>query len=418
MHICIFEDNNCLDFEPLVFSRPVYDLICGTFTLKEKILLSFGNPDYILHCRNYLQEITKRNNRGKKVNQLPEEDCLFINGRVVANNNLKAAFDITNKKKKVFISNNQLAAVFVPQSDMNNIINLQNELFDLSFFKDYEKNEVDVQMVNYLWDLININGEELIKDFELRLSSHSRLNYLNEVPDTVHLINDDQIFVEENVTIKPGVVLDASSGPIYIEKNSKILPNAVIEGPFFLGESSIVKTGAALYSNTSIGKVCKIGGEIEQSIFMPYSNKQHSGFLGHSYLGSWVNLGADTNNSDLKNNYSKIKISLTSKEVDTGLQFLGLMIGDHSKSAINTMFNTGTVVGFSSNVFGAGFPDKYIPSFAWGGFENLNSYDLNKSIETAKIVTSRRKIDFTSDDELLFKEIYNLTKSDRDKKGL
>ena len=418
MHICIFEDNNCLDFEPLVFSRPVYDLICGTFTLKEKILLSFGNPDYTLHCRNYLQDITKRNNRGKKVNQLPEEDCLFINGRVVGNNNLKEAFDITNKKKKVFISNNQLAAVFVPQSDMNNINNLKNELFDLSFFKDYEKNEVDVLMVNYIWDLININGEELIKDFELRLSTHSGLNYLNEVSDNVHLINDDQIFVEENVTIKPGVVLDASGGPIYIEKNSKIFPNAVIEGPFFLGESSIVKTGAALYSNTSIGKVCKIGGEIEQSIFMPYSNKQHSGFLGHSYLGSWVNLGADTNNSDLKNNYSKIKVSLSSQEVDTGLQFLGLMIGDHSKSAINTMFNTGTVVGFSSNVFGAGFPDKYIPSFAWGGSENLNSYDLNKSMETAKIVTSRRNIDFTSDDEVLFKEIYNLTKSDRDKKGL
>ncbi|MFO7525084.1 MAG: hypothetical protein R6W68_06485, partial [Ignavibacteriaceae bacterium] len=298
------------------------------------------------------------------------------------------------------------------------LINLQNDLFDLSFFKDYEKNEVKVQMVNYIWDIININGEEIKKDFELRISSHNGLNYLNEVSDTVHLINDDHIFIEENVTIKPGVVLDASGGPIYIEKNSKIFPNAVIEGPFFLGESSVVKTGAALYSNTSIGKVCKIGGEIEQSIFMPYSNKQHSGFLGHSYLGSWVNLGADTNNSELKNNYSKIKINLSSKEVDTGLQFLGLMIGDHSKSAINTMFNTGTVVGFSSNVFGAGFPDKYIPSFAWGGSENLITYELNKSIQTAKIVSSRRNIDFTNDDELLFNEIFNLTVSDREKKGL
>ncbi|MFO7525284.1 MAG: putative sugar nucleotidyl transferase, partial [Ignavibacteriaceae bacterium] len=184
MHICIFEDNNCLDFEPLIYSRPVYDLICGTFTLKEKLLLSFGNPDYSLHCRNYLQNITKRNNPGKKVNQLPEEDCLFVNGRVIGDNNLKSTFNSINKKKKIFTSNNQLAAVFVPQSDMNSLINLQNDLFDLSFFKDYEKNEVKVQMVNYIWDIININGEEIKKDFELRISSHNGLNYLNEVSDT------------------------------------------------------------------------------------------------------------------------------------------------------------------------------------------------------------------------------------------
>lgn len=417
MHICIFEDTRYSDFEPLMFTRPVYELLCGTFTLKEKILHSFGNPDYSLHCRNYLQKITERENPGIKVNRFPDDDCLFINGRVVGNKDLKSVLDLADRNKKVFLKDNQVVAVYVPRQEMITIHNLQSELLDLTFFNDFEKQEVNVHLVNYTWDLININGEEIKKDFEFRLSSHTNLNFLSEVPANVHLINEDQIFIEENVIIKPGVVLDASAGPIYIEKNSKILSNAVIEGPFFSGESSLIKSGAAIYSNTTFGKVCKVGGEVEQSVFMPYSNKQHAGFLGHSYLGSWVNLGADTNNSDLKNNYSKIKISLTGKEINTGLQFLGLMMGDHSKSAINTMFNTGTVVGFSCNIFGAGFPDKYIPSFSWGGGEGLKLYVIDKCIETAKVVTSRRKIDFTPDDEQLFYDLFNITMQERDKKG-
>ena len=196
-----------------------------------------------------------------------------------------------------------------------------------------------------------------------------------------------------------------------------IFPNAVIEGPCFIGKATKIKSGATIYENTTIGNVCKVGGEVEQSIFMDYSNKQHSGFIGHSYIGSWVNLGADTNNSDLKNNYSNIKIKLSNKEVDSGSQFLGLLIGDHSKSAINTMFNTGTVVGFSSNIFTSGFPDKFVPSFTWGGNESSISYDIKKAIETAKIVMSRRKLEFKKNDEEMFSFIYELTKTDREKRG-
>ena len=417
MHICIFEDKNFSNFEPLMFSRPVYELLCGTYTLKEKIIHSFGNPNYSLHCRKHLQSITEKNNPGIKINQFPEKDCLFINGRVIADKTLSASLTTLDKKKKVFVSNNKLVAAFIPQSESKNLINLQNNLFDLSFFSDYEKQEVDITLADYIWDLININGNEIKKDFGLRISSHSQLNYLNEIPANIHLVSEDQIFIEENVTIKPGVVLDASDGPIYIEKNSTIHSNAVIEGPIFLGEACIVKSLTNISGNVTLGKVCKVGGEIEQSIFMPYSNKQHLGYLGHSYLGSWVNIGAGTNNSSLKNNYSKIRAKLSGKDIDTGLRFLGLMMGDHSKSAINTMFNTGTVVGFSCNIFGAGFPDKYISSFLWGGSEGLTVYDVNKSIETAKVMTSRRKVEFTQDDENLFHEIFNLTKYDRDKKG-
>ena len=224
-------------------------------------------------------------------------------------------------------------------------------------------------------------------------------------------------FIGKNVEIKPGVVLDASTGPIFIEKNVTIFPNAVIQGPFYIGQSSKIKSSATIYPNVSIGNVCKVGGEVEDTIIHSYTNKQHSGFLGHSYLGSWINLGADTNNSDLQNNYGSIKVQINGRHIDSGKQFVGLMMGDHSKTAINTMFNTGTVVGFSSNVFGAGFPPKYIPSFGWGGSESMKEYKLVKALETAKAVFVRRNRNFSAEDENLFEYIFNLTKEDRSKRG-
>jgi len=163
--------------------------------------------------------------------------------------------------------------------------------------------------------------------------------------------------------------------------------------------------------------VCKVGGEVEDTIIHPYSNKQHSGFLGHSYLGSWINLGADTNNSDLQNNYGSIKVQVNGRHIDSGKQFVGLMMGDHSKTAINTMFNTGTVVGFSSNVYGAGFPPKFISSFGWGGSESMKEYKLSKAIETAKAVFARRDKEFKKEDEEMFETIFNLTQEDRSKRG-
>lgn len=417
MRICIFEDQKVYDFEPLIYCRPVYDLICGTYTLKQKIIRAFEQVDYSLACRKYLQKITERNNPGIPVNTFHDDDYLFINGRLLADISITNQINYSDNQLKIYASDDHVAAAFIPKAMLNKVISSGSDYPDFSFIRDSEKVNISVTLVNYLWDLINNNGNEIINDYKLRVTSHNQFNYLNEVPGNLHLINDDNIFIEENVVIKPGVVIDASDGPVYIEKNSIIYPNAVIEGPFFLGESGVIKSGAAIYANTSVGKVCKIGGEIEKTVFMPYSNKQHSGFLGHSYIGSWVNLGADTNNSDLKNNYSKIKINLNGREINTGQQFLGVMIGDHTKTAINTMFNTGTVVGFSSNVFGAGFPEKYIPSFSWGGSAERSIYNINKSIETARIVCSRRNVNFNETDELLFNEIFKLTRVERDKKG-
>ncbi len=261
--------------------------------------------------------------------------------------------------------------------------------------------------------MITDNGSEIVKDIEHLRKTGYFISHLDDFSG-VNFVNPDEIFIRQNVTVKPGVVIDATNGPVYIDDDVFIYPNAVIEGPVYIGKDSKIKIGASIYENVSIGSNCKIGGEVEDAIILPYTNKQHAGFIGHSYLGSWVNLGADTNCSDLKNNYSTIKVKLNNETIDTGTQFLGVIIGDHSKSAINTMFNTGTIIGMSSNIFGAGFPEKYIPSFSWGGADGLTTYELNKSIQTAKIVFGRRNKEFTTGDEKLLETVFNLTKEERE----
>ena len=416
MQICIFEDINYSNFEPLVFTRPVYDLLCGIDSLKEKIIRSYGDVKVSLHCRPYLKEMVQHQNPKFLVNKIEDTECLFINGRLIAPENLSELLPLLPAEDKVFVNEETVIAAYLSGTHLQHKINYLKDLFSVSDFNGLPIKILNLKCANYLWDLINHNGKQIVDDFNY-LTNSSKENYADKIDSSVHVINKQKVFVGKDVTIKPGVVLDASGGPIIISDEVFIFPNAVIEGPCFIGESSKIKSGAAIYENVSIGKVCKVGGEVEQSIFMDYSNKQHAGFIGHSYIGSWVNLGADTNNSDLKNNYSKIKIKLSTKEVDTGSQFLGLMIGDHSKSAINTMFNTGTVVGFSCNIYAPGFPEKYIPSFTWGGDDSSTVYDIKKAIETAKIVTNRRKIDFETKDELMFNTIFELTKNDREKRG-
>ncbi|HMN48067.1 MAG TPA: GlmU family protein [Ignavibacteriaceae bacterium] len=418
MQICIFEDINYANFEPLVFSRPVYDLICGMTSLKEKVLRSYGDLKYSLHCRPYLADVVMKENPAALINKIEDDHCLFINGRIIAPQNLSEILPLLPTEDKVFVNGETVIAAYLSGKNLDYKIKHLNDLFSVNDFDGLPVKILDLKCANYLWDLININGEQISKDYDYVIHKSNRSNFLDKIDASVHLVNKEKIFIGKNVTLKPGVVLDASNGPVFIDDNAFIYPNAFIEGPVYIGESSRIKSGATIYENVTISKVCKIGGEVEQAIFMPYSNKQHSGFIGHAYIGSWVNLGADTNCSDLKNNYSKIRVKLSSGEVNSGSQFLGLMIGDHSKSAINTMFNTGSVIGFSCNIFGAGFPDKYVPSFTWGGAESYIHYDLQKAIDTAKVVLSRRKIIFDKEEEKLFHKIFELTKSDREKRGI
>lgn len=416
MQVCIFEDINYSNFEPLVYSRPVYDLLCGADTLKAKILNNYPNVKVSLHCRTYLEETVSRDNPSCLVNKIEDSECLFINGRIITSNNISELLPLSSSEDKVFVNEDTVVAAYLSGENLKRkSANIKN-LFSVSDFDGLPIKILDLKCANYLWDLIYQNGEQINLDFN-NLLKEKKENFVNTLDPNISLINGNNIHISKNVIVKPGVVIDASNGPVIIDENVFIYPNAFIEGPCYIGASSRIKSGAVIYGNTSIGKTCKIGGEVEQSIFMDYSSKQHSGFIGHSYIGSYVNLGADTNSSNLKNNYSKIIIKHGAKEINTGAQFLGLMMGDHSKSAINTMFNTGTIVGFSCNIFSSGFPDKYIPSFTWGGDDLSKVYDIRKALETAKIVTGRKNIDFNEADEKLFNLIFELTKSDREKRG-
>lgn len=411
--LCIFEDTGYSNLHPLVYSRPVYDLRCGILTLREKLQLCYPGLPLILHTRDYLEKITIRNNLGLTVNNIDEkvESCLFINGSVIGNFGLE---DIVTPEEGnlTYMNEDKLIAFKLTGKLLKEFVRNLHFPISTDLIGNIKKVQTDVDYVNYPWDLVKRNAYQIRKDFNRIIRPEMEMINGN-IYEGAHLINRDNIYIGEGTKIKPGVVLDAEEGPIFIGKNVTILPNSVIEGPCFIGNKSKIKVGAKIYEGTSIGEVCKVGGEVGESIIHSYSNKQHDGFLGHAYLGSWVNLGADTNNSDLKNNYGSIKVVINDETIDSGSMFVGLTMGDHSKTAINTMFNTGTVVGFSSNVFGSGFPPKYIPSFAWGGNESMTTYKLDKCIDVAKRVMARRDIKLTSDDEEVFRHVFDITIRER-----
>jgi UDP-N-acetylglucosamine diphosphorylase/glucosamine-1-phosphate N-acetyltransferase len=414
--ICIFEGINYKRLLPLVYTRPEYDLRCGILTLREKIIDSFPGIPFSLHCRGYLVETMKENNPNIPINEIIGDSCLFVNGRVLADSSFANKIKLDGDDI-LYVNADQIVAARVSGSKLDILKNALNDLFTLSDFSDLFREEVDVKLIAYPWDIINNNGKAIVDDF-YRMTKNRPNNINGTVYQGAFLLNPDNIFIEEGAKIKPGAVLDAESGPIYIGKDAVIYPNAFLLGPCSIGSKTLVKAGARIYEDTSIGEVCKVGGEVESSIIHSYSNKQHDGFLGHSYLGMWVNIGADTNNSDLKNNYGSVKVVINDEQIDSGSQFMGLTMGDHSKTAINTMFNTGTVVGVACNVFGGGFPAKYIPSFTWGGPEAITTYAMERSLEVAKRAMARRNIQLSDATERLLKKIFDLTRDERRKRGM
>jgi UDP-N-acetylglucosamine diphosphorylase/glucosamine-1-phosphate N-acetyltransferase len=418
--ICIFEDDQYQKFFPLAYIRPVYNLKTGIASLKEKILNAYPGAKVVLHCRSYLSDYMRLRNPKTLVNEIPSEDCLFINGRVLADENLAKRIPLTSKNEVVYINDGQVVAAYVKGASLRRVKRELHHPLSPEVFTKIPQTGSVVRLISYPWELVHLNGKELASDFELHMKSRGKKQKLNLKKYVgVHFLNPSDIVLGEGTTLKPGVVLDAGKGPIWLGQNVQILPNSVIVGPVYIGDGSIVKSGATIYENTTIGPVCKVGGEIEGSIIHGYSNKQHAGFLGHAYIGAWCNLGAGTNNSDLKNNYSHVKVQMDREQVDTGLQFVGLMMGDHSKSAINSMFNTGTIVGMGSNIFGFGFPPKYVPPFSWGAAgETFTTFAIDKFIEVAKRVMARRGVELSSFEERLFKRIFDFTKDERIRHGM
>jgi UDP-N-acetylglucosamine diphosphorylase / glucose-1-phosphate thymidylyltransferase / UDP-N-acetylgalactosamine diphosphorylase / glucosamine-1-phosphate N-acetyltransferase / galactosamine-1-phosphate N-acetyltransferase len=409
--ICIFEDEEFNNLLPLVYTRPVYELRCGILTLREKITHYFNNSKFILHTRKYLNDAVKEREPKYIINQLGNENVLFINGRLLINKNTVKQLNKLNVNTIMYSASGSVAAANISADNIKNLLHPDYEFLQFNTLKELSKIESNFNLINYPWDLVNANGSEIENDFDLLLKIISSIN-LKKYPG-VQFKNKKNIFLAKDVIIDPFVFIDAANGPVFIGKNAQIMSHSFIQGPVFIGEGSIVKSHATIYNNTSIGEMCKVGGEVEASIIHSYSNKQHEGFLGHSYLGSWINIGASTNTSDLKNNYGNISVLLNGKPVETKSKFIGLIMGDHSKTAINTMFNTGTIAGVSCNIFGAGFPSRYIPSFSWGGSDFLKTYDINKCIDVARVVMSRRKIELTATEENLIRAIFELTAHER-----
>lgn len=403
MKTVLFEDEHYLNLLPLVYLRPVWELRCGARMLQEKLPAELSRELRFL-ARDYLAK--DHLPTGSSALELPEDEAvLLLNGRW-----LLQPEDAARLKglgvNDALVNGDSLLACRARAAELQKY-HRRGVLDSVALRRERQLVDHPARIVNYLWDAIAWNGEEMVRDYR-EIAPAGQI--ASEIPPGVHLLNRTEITVGKNVRLKPGVVIDAENGPVWIDDRVTVMANAVLEGPLFVGAGSTIKIGAKIYENTTIGPVCKIGGEVEGVIVQGYANKQHDGFLGHAYLGAWVNLGADTNNSDLKNNYGLIKAFVNGRPVDTGQRFLGLMMGDHSKSAINTMFNTGTIVGVNSNIFGAGFPQKFVPSFSWGGSEQMSAYEYDKALEVARIVTARRKIDFSEGHARIFRAVWELAK--------
>jgi UDP-N-acetylglucosamine diphosphorylase/glucosamine-1-phosphate N-acetyltransferase len=420
-NLCIFEDDRYVKFLPLAYTRPVYDLRCGVFLLKDKILHELNPEHTIQHVRHYLVAIVKQWQPRMSVNTIDAETCLFVNGRVMVDDTFRGLLKNVGNRDVVMLVDDIVVLARVSGPTLAKIArNLEHPL-TANDFDSLPKEQVQCNLFQYHWDLVHYNQQEIERD----LAFLKRTDFVEKKkPDFslyrgVHFINEENIFIDDGAVIKPGVVLDAEEGPILIGKDVKLFPNSTIIGPVSIGEKSMVKTGAFIYDATTIGPLCKVGGEIEASIIWGYSNKQHMGFLGHAYLGPWVNLGADTNNSDLKNNYGTVKVHVDGKDVDTGLQFVGLTMADHAKSGIDTMFNTGTVVGACCNIFGAGYQPKYVPSFTWGGTgEGMVTYQLEQSLKVAQRVMARRKVALTDVEANVLKKVFDITSMERRQNGI
>ncbi|MCK4358454.1 MAG: hypothetical protein KAW92_06880 [Candidatus Cloacimonetes bacterium] len=384
MQINIFEDSKWENFLPLTYTRAVFDLRSGIFKLREKIAHYYQKHNCNLIVRKYLEELYKNRFPNRSINQLIKGSNLFINGRLLISSEIAEKINSLTDNSGLFFQ--QTCIAFKKNIDSDTSISCENIS---KLMEDISHKEADIKPIDYIWELVDKNSDEIKKDYKIVIIN--KKNHINK-NGNYHLINPEEIFIAKYVDIAPNVVLDADDGPIFLDDHSTIMPNVVIYGPAYIGKNSVIKVGAKIYQGLSIGKFCKVGGEVEQTIFQGYSNKQHDGFLGHSYIGEWVNLGADTNNSNLKNNYKKVKVFFypEGKYTDTGLQFFGMIIGDHSKTGINTMFNTGCVIGVGCNLYSADLFTGIIPSFSWGSASNLRNYRVNKMIETARIVKKRR----------------------------
>lgn len=400
----IFEDDKYGNFYPLAYLRPIYSLRPGIRTLAEKIIDGFSGYKPTLFCRPEIENLVLETSiyPVNKFDSPKFDELIFINGRLKIDKEFTDALKSAGKNAFI-MSDGNLAAIkiiggFTPEelADLN-----RGELGELAnkLQKRSELLELDLKFYNYLWDFVTAIDSAIIDDFEfLRKQTSSQIdalqkmilnNSIKEKFPGVHFIKQENIYISSDAEILPGVVLDAEKGPIFIGGRARIEPHSYIIGPTYIGKESIIVGGRI--SGSSIGTVCRIGGELEESIIQGYTNKYHAGFIGHSYIGEWVNFGAMTTNSDLKNNYGSVKVAVNGKEIDTGYLKVGSFIGDFTKTAIGTLLNTGINIGISCNILADGLvAEKEIPSFTWLSSRHKMEYRFNKALDVIERTMSRR----------------------------
>lgn len=379
MNLVLSDNAQHWTFAPITLTRPVGELRMGLFTLAERwaLLMEHNTPVQFQTENPFIQE---------HFNYTPDQSDLVINAAVVPNAKLvQEVLGLSDNQELIY------SDIWIAKKGKG-----ENKIL---------AKEEPVAILNHRWDLYLKNEQVIKSDFDW----YCLKQQTQQLSESNTVIGDKNlIFLEAGAQIE-ACILNTTNGPIYIGKNAEIMEGSMIRGPFAMGDGATVKMGAKIYGGTSIGPYCKVGGEISNSIFLAYSNKGHDGFIGNAYIGTWCNLGADTNCSNLKNNYGFVKTydfeSHTMAQTD--ITFMGLFMGDHSKCSINTMFNTATVVGVSANVFSDGFTPKYVPSFAWGENEKFK-FDL--AIEVAESMMKRRGLNMSESEIEILKRIYNWEK--------
>ncbi|WP_405207458.1 GlmU family protein [Aquimarina sp. LLG6339-5] len=386
MNYILFDGASRNSLLPFTYTRPVADIRIGILTIREKWEKHLGYATSTI-TEDYLSE---------KHPMVELEENVMINASFLPTENLVRMVSNLEPDQAIFYDDEPIA--FYAKED-------QEVDFDVYEVIQYN---YDVFTVKYTWDIFSKNEQAIKEDFDLLTKDRES----QPIPESNNVIAPENVFLEEGAKLE-FATLNASAGPIYIGKDAEIMEGSLIRGPFVLCDHATVKMGAKIYGGTTIGPHSKIGGEVSNSVVFGYSNKGHDGFIGNTVLGEWCNLGADTNTSNLKNNYAPVRLWSYETEgfAKTGLQFCGLMMGDHSKCGINTMFNTGTVVGVNANVFGSGFPRNFVPSYSWGGSSGFTTYLTKKAFEVAKVVMSRRKIELTEVDQKILKHIFEETKT-------
>lgn len=389
MTINLFDDKAWLSLRPLTYTRPVADLRIGILTIAEK-WAKYLTAELGYQTQAYLSV------KYKSINS-----SLFINGSICPNEALIEAI-VNLKPAQVLFVADLLIAVKLEQA---------SESIDFTAIEGFERISFShpILRIQYPEDIFKFNDEALTSDFALLTKGRTSTSLSN-----TNTFLGDNIFVEEGATADCAT-FNSLQGPIYLGKNTQVWEGSHIRGSFALCNDSQVKMGAKIYGKTTIGPFSRVGGEINNTVIWGYSSKGHEGYLGNAVLGQWCNIGADTNNSNLKNNYAEVRLWDYEKESfrKTGMQFCGLVMADHAKCAINTMFNTGTVAGVSANIFGSGFPRNFIPDFAWGGAHGFEVYGLNKMLATAQLVLERRDVVLDEVEVNILTEVFELTQAYR-----